>query len=361
MKFGLIGAGAIGALRAAALAKSADCRLTGVYDADDARARAIAGGAACHATVNGLFDAADVDAVIISTPPQFHESLAISAMKAGKHVLVEKPMAATAEACQRMIEAAETHQRALTVGFNHRYFEAVKFVRDAVRSGSLGKLSHVKGFAGHTGLSEFKASWMYDPAVMGGGALADNGVHLLDLCRYVMGRDAREVYGHATDHVWGLGAAEDNAFALLRSDDGVTASLHASWSEWKGYSFHVEAYGSHGMARAYYAPMMATLIELGEPGGARTVTRRFYLDNLIREKVRGWQSTVIRTFLEEFSDFAAAATGAQGSGRIAGGLDGLRSVEIAKAVYASGRAGQAVSLPEHAALRQADAQRFARV
>lgn len=344
MKFGLIGAGAIGALRASALARSADCRLVGVHDADGARARAVAGGAACYPSARSLLEAPDVDAVIISTPPQSHETLAVSAMQAGKHVLVEKPMAASPEACRRMIEAAEANRRTLTVGFNHRYFEALKFVRDAVRSGSLGKISHVKAFTGHTGLSEFKAPWMYDPAIMGGGALTDNGVHVLDLCRYVMGSDPREVFGHATDHVWGLGAAEDNAFALLRSDDGVVASVHASWSEWKGYRFHVEAYGSHGMARAYYAPMMATRIELSEPGGSRAVTRRFYLDNLVREKLRGWQSTVIRSFLEEFSDFAAIAAGGLGSGRIASGFDGLRSVEIAKAVYASGRGGQAVSL-----------------
>lgn len=345
MKFGLIGAGAIGAIRAAALAKSTDCRLVGVHDADEGRARAVARGAVCHPSVEALLDASNIEAVIISTPPHLHEDLTIRALQAGKHVLVEKPMAPTAEACRRMLDAAEVHRRTLTVGFNHRYFEALKFVRDTVQSGILGRLSHVKGFAGHTGLSEFKAHWMYDPTTMGGGALADNGVHVLDLCRYVMGSDPRQVYGHATDHVWGLGAAEDNAFALLRSDEGVVASLHASWSEWKGYRFHVEAYGSHGMVRAYYAPMMATLIELSEPGSARTVTRRFYLDTLIREKLRGWQSTVIRSFLEEFSDFAALGSGGKGSGRIATALDGLRSVEIAKAVYSSGRTGQAVSLP----------------
>jgi predicted dehydrogenase len=343
MKFGLIGAGAIGAIRAAALQRSTDCSLTAVQDLEEARARAAAPGAAVFTTPEALIDSPDVEAVVISTPPQFHEALATAAVRAGKHVLIEKPMAPTAEACERMIAAARDAGRLLTVGFNHRYFAAVKLVRDLVTSGELGRLSHVKAFTGHTGLAEFKAPWMYDPAVMGGGALADNGVHMLDLCRYVMG-DFTEVYGHATHRVWEL-PAEDNAFALFRNAEGALGSLHASWSEWKGYRFHIEAYGERGMARAYYAPMMATVIRLDRPGGARRVERRFYPEAIVREKLKGWQSTVIAAFLEEFSDFAAAARGEAGSGRLARGEDGLRAVQIAQAVYASGREGRAHTLP----------------
>lgn len=344
MRFGLIGAGSVGAIRAAALQASKDCELVAVCDLDLQRARRIAPTALTFSSPEALLERPELDAVVISTPPQFHETFAIAAMEAGKHVLVEKPMAESVVACNRMIEVAKRTGRLLTVGFNHRYFDAVKLVRDMVHSGALGRLSHVKGYTGHTGLSEFKAAWMYDPAIMGGGALADNGVHMLDMCRYIMG-DFQEIFGYATDRVWGLGAAEDNAFALFRSPNGVVGSLHASWSEWKGYRFHIDAYCDKGIARAYYAPMMATVIRLDKPGGVTKVERRFYPKNIIRERLFGWQSTVVHTFLQEFSDFAAAANGRTGSGRLAISLDGLRSVEIAKAVYASGRRGQAVTLP----------------
>lgn len=347
MKFALIGTGGIGAIRAAALKASKTCDLVAVSDLDEPRARALAPQARFHATQEALFDDPAVEAVVLSTPPQFHEALAVAALDAGKHVLVEKPMAPTLEACQRMVEAADRNGRLLTVGFNHRYFDAVKRVREAISSGAIGTLTHVKGFTGHTGLSEFKAGWMYDPSVMGGGALADNGVHMLDLCRYLMG-DVAEVYGHASNSVWNLGAAEDNAFALMRSDAGVVGSLHASWSEWKGYRFHIEAYGDRGMARAYYAPMMSTVIQLDQPGGKGRTERNFYLGAIVRERLSGWQSTVIRTFVEEFADFVAAAEGRPGSGRLATGFDGLRAVEMGKAVYASGPSGRAVTLSPRA-------------
>ena len=346
MKFGLIGAGSIGAIRAAALAKSALTELVAIHDLDAARAAACAPGAKFAVTPEALIDDPNVEAIIISTPPQFHEALAVAAMRAGKHVLVEKPMAATPEACERMIAVAKETGRLLTVGFNHRYFPAVKLVRDTVASGKIGKLSHMKGFTGHMGLQEFKAPWMYDPQIMGGGALADNGVHMLDMCRYVMG-DFSEVFGYATDHVWNLGAAEDNAFALFRNAKGVTGSLHASWSEWKGYRFHIEAYGDKGMVRAYYAPMMATVITMDKPGGQREIKRLFYPELILREKLKGWQSTVIDTFLEEFAEFVAAA-GGKTPDRLAMGFDGLRSVQVAKAVYESGKAGKAITLPPRA-------------
>lgn len=343
MKFGLIGAGAIGALRAEALRRTRSTSLIAISDLDESRARAAAPGARYHAAGDSVIGDPEVEAVVISTPPQFHEPLAVQALRAGKHVLVEKPMAATVDSCRRMVDAAQESGRLLTVGFNHRYFPALKVVRDAVRSGEIGKLTHVRAYAGHMGLQEFKAPWMYDAQIMGGGALMDNGIHILDLCRYIMG-DFREVFGHTLNDTWNLGGAEDNAMALFRSDAGVVCSLHASWTEWKGYRFHIEAYGDRGMARAYYAPLMATVITMDRPGGERTIKRNFYPRNIVREKLRGWQSTTIQALGEELEDFVAVAQGGEGTGRIATGLDGLRAIEVGKAVYASGKAGKALTL-----------------
>lgn len=343
MKFGLIGAGSIGAVRALALHKARGCSLAAIHDLDERRAREIAPGAEFHASAQSMIGSPNIGAVILSTPPQFHEPLALAAFAAGKHVLVEKPMAATVDACQRMARAAANAKLLLSVGYNHRYFEALKLVRDTVQSGELGKLSHVRAYAGHTGLSEFKAPWMYDAAIMGGGALMDNGTHVVDLARYIMG-DVTEVYGHASNRVWNIDGVEDNAVALVRSPDGASGSIEASWAEWKGYRFHVEAYGDHGMARAYYAPMMATIIKLDKPGGKPNVRRHFYPRAVLREKVRGWQSTVIQTFVEELEDFAAVASGRPGSGRMAIALDGIRAIQVAAAVYSSSRSGQRVAL-----------------
>jgi predicted dehydrogenase len=343
MRFGLIGAGSIGKIRADALAKSPLCELVAVSDLDEARARAAAPNAKFYANAEDLIAAADVDAVIISTPPPLHEPLAAAAASAGKHALVEKPMAATPDACERMIAAARKAGTLLTVGYNHRYFDALKLVRDVVANGDIGTLSHVRAYTGHSGLAEFKAPWMYDKQVMGGGAFMDNGTHVIDLTRYIMG-DPAEVMGFATHKVWGLGV-EDEAIALLRTAEGVTASIEASWHEWRGYRFHIEAYGDRGMARAYYAPMMATVIRLDKPGGAKSVERHFYPKAILREKLKGWQSTVIQTFVEELADFVAAANGKPHSGRLAVATDGLRAVQIAHATYTSEESRDCLRLP----------------
>lgn len=347
MRFGLIGAGAIGAVRAAALTELRGGALAGVHDLDEARARGLARGTRYFPTAGAMIESGDIDAVVLSTPPSTHHDLALAAFAAGKHVLVEKPMAPSVDECRSMIAAAAKAGRFLAVGYNHRYFKALKRVRDVVESGSLGRLTHVRGYAGHTGLSEFKSAWMYDRAAMGGGALMDNGTHVVDLVRYI-GGDFTQVYGHHANHVWKLDGVEDNATALLRSDLGVLASVEASWSEWKGYRFYVEAYGTHGMARAYYAPMMALVVTLDEPGGKAKVERNFYPGDIIREKLKGWQCTVIDAFREEFGDFIAAARAGAVSGgeRIATGFDGLRAVETAHAVYLSGKQGCAVMLSQ---------------
>jgi predicted dehydrogenase len=345
VRFGLIGAGAFGALRAAAVHKCSTNTLTAVFDQAQDAARSVAGKhAKVFASPESLMDADDVDAVIISTPPQFHEPLTVAAANRGKHVIVEKPMAPSVEACRRMVQAATEAKKLLTIGFNHRYFPALKMLRDTVRSGELGELSHVRAFAGHNGLANFRAPWFYDPEIQGGGALTDNGIHVLDLCRYVMG-DFREIYGQICNSVWELGDAEDNAFGLFRNDDGVVCSLHASWTEWKGYRFHVEAYGNRGMARAYYAPMQFMKIIVGKPGGPPKKTTRYYPEAIFREKLKGWQTTTIAALQEEMDDFATLASGnTRDKGRLATGHDGVRSMEVVKAAYASGKAGVSIKL-----------------
>ena len=117
-------------------------------------------------------------------------------------------------------------------------------------------------------LTEFHAPWEYDKNVVGGGALMDIGIHMIDLTRYTLG-DVSQVFGMATNNVWNLGESEDNGFALMQSSEGKMATLHATWSEWKGYRFQIEAHGNKGMVRAQYGPMTSMVIYADEPGGKR--------------------------------------------------------------------------------------------
>jgi predicted dehydrogenase len=348
MQFGLIGAGCIGQLRAQALAKVPGAKLVAIVDVDQERAVQAAGSARARVCkdVAELLGSDQVEAVIVSTPPQFHEEAALAALAAGKHVLCEKPLSNSLDACRRMLKAAQKSGKTLATGFNHRYFPAIRFLKQTLADGCIGKLDHIRAFAGHEGLSQFRAPWEYNKAVIGGGALMDVGIHVIDLTAYILG-DVREVFGIASNEVWHL-PSEDNGFALLRSASGTVATLHATWSEWKGYRFYVEAYGDKGMVRAYYAPMMNLLIQ--KPTARSKPRRRFlfYPMNALREKLFGWQSTVIETFQQELTDFISLSRGGE-PGRIADGYAGLRAVEIANAVYRSSVEKQQITLSVHSA------------
>jgi len=343
MRFGLIGLGAAGQLRKAALARASGCVLAAVFDADRARTENVSPNVVVFPSAEALLKSDSCQAVIISTPPNSHEHLTVTALENGKHVLVEKPMADSVEACRRMLEGSRRAGRVLAVGFNHRYFAAIKVVRDAISSGTIGKLSYIRAYAGHTGLSEFGAPWMYARNVIGGGTLMDNGIHVLDLVCHLMG-GVDHVCGTTSSRIWHLDV-EDNAFVLLSNKAGVVAHLHTSWSEWKGYRFFIEAYGDRGMARGYYAPMSAMLIAMNRPGGSRRVKRELYPFVAVREKLFGWQSTAVRAFAEELQDFVALVQGRRERALIASSEDGLRVLQIANAVYQSTVTADFIALP----------------
>ena len=345
MKFAIIGAGAIARLRKTAIDAMEGSDVTGVLDLDPARAKDLAGTARVYGAQDDVLSDDRVEAVIICTPPDTHEDIAVAALKAGRHVIVEKPMAPSAAACKRMIAAARAADRVLTVGFNHRYFPAVKELRASIAAGRLGELSHVRGYTGHAGLAEFKAEWMYSKDVMGGGALYDNGIHMIDLVHHLMG-PVGDVYGLTQDRTWQLDRVEDNGMALLRGRSGTVGSIGASWTEWKGYHFYVEAYGTKGMARAYYAPMYFMETTMDRPGGLRRKRRNFYVPLIFAEKFKGWQSTAVQTLIEEITDFVALCAGRKAAGPIATAEDGFTAIAIAQAVYASAASGQRVALEE---------------
>jgi predicted dehydrogenase len=336
LKFGLVGAGCIGEIRTRALKQVEGCILSAIADPDQQRARVLAPSKETRLCKNyrELLATAEVESIIVATPPHLHEEIVISALENGKHVICEKPLANTVEACRRMVELARKTGKTLAVGFNHRYFPAIQVVKRTLDSGVIGELDHIRAFAGHQGLSQFRNPWEYDQKVVGGGALMDVGIHMIDLIRYLLG-DVEEVFGVATNRVWQMDNSEDNGFALMRSPRGKHAALHATWTEWKGYRFHIQAYGDKGMALAYYAPMMNMIILLDGQHRRRSRKFHFYPMNILREKFRGWQYTAMIAFQQEFIDFLRLVEGKNGI--IAEGFDGFRAVEIANAIYLSSR------------------------
>ena len=345
MKLGVIGAGTIGQLRAQSIKTNSDTELIGVADPALASAEKAVAGSAGRAVSDwrALLDLPGLDAVIVSSPIQFHEEAVLAAFTAGKHVLCEKPLAGTVEACRRMVEASRRASKVLATGFNHRYYPSIKFLKKVVDEGQIGTIDHLRIFGGHDGLHNFRADWQYKAPVSGGGAMMDVGIHMTDLARYVMG-DISEVYGIASNRVWQVQGSEDNALAIFKSPSGVPAVYHATWTEWKGYRFFVEVYGTRGMVRGYYAPMQNLLVVQEKPGAPRRKVRKFYPEIMIREKLKSWTSTALLSFEEELADFLRMTRREASS--LADGVAGFRAVEIAHAVYESNKSGNPVRLSE---------------
>ncbi len=186
----------------------------------------------------------DVDVVIVATTNDALTPIAVAAVEAGKHVLVEKPAARTVEEIDRLLAAARAHDRRVRVGFNHRYHPALLAARAAVDAGALGPLMFIRGRYGHGGRVGYEREWRADPAKSGGGELIDQGVHLIDLAALVPGPASPDVRGTAATYFWDM-PVDDNAFLLLERPAGQVAFLHVSCTEWKNL-FSLEIYGRDG-------------------------------------------------------------------------------------------------------------------
>jgi predicted dehydrogenase len=241
IRYGIIGAGLVGRKRAACLKPR---QLVAVHDVDAAAARALAqDGVTVADEASAIFAHPSIDAVIIATRHDALAALALRAMRAGKHVLVEKPAARNATELAPLLEAEADCGVRVRVGYNHRYHPALTKAREIVRAGELGPLLCVRGRYGHGGRVGYEKEWRARKDISGGGELIDQGVHLIDLARWFLG-DFTQVRGSVPTLFWKM-AVEDNAFLELHTATGAVAWLHASCCEWKNL-FSLEIYGRDG-------------------------------------------------------------------------------------------------------------------
>ena len=243
MNVALIGCGEVGQKRARHLGTA---RLVHCVDIDAQRAAQLTllgHGCACGSDWREPLARADVDAVILATPPDAQAQIVYAAIAAGKHVLVEKPAARHVAELAGIPQFAAERNIRVRVGFNHRYHRAFRQARRLVDSGALGPLLYLRARYGHGGRPGYANEWRAQPQRAGGGELIDQGVHLIDLARWFLG-DFVEVDGFAHTYFWDM-PVEDNGFMLLKTAARQVAFLHASCTEWKN-TFCWELIGRDG-------------------------------------------------------------------------------------------------------------------
>ena len=153
-------------------------------------------------------------------------------------MFIEKPGARRASELDPVAVAAAKSGVVVRVGFNHRFHRSFQKARTICESGLLSELLFVRGRYGHGGRLGYEKEWRAVPELSGGGQAIDQGMHLLDLARWFLG-DLHLLGGTGPTYFWNM-PVEDNAFFLLQTAAGQTASLHASWTEWKNlFSFEI--------------------------------------------------------------------------------------------------------------------------
>jgi predicted dehydrogenase len=238
MKVGVVGCGLIGGKRAAAL--SGDDRLVATFDLVPARAKALA--SKYEAEVAGSLDelVAKSDVVVVSATNDQLVPLSLVAVRAGKHVVVEKPAGRSAAEIEPLAKAAADKGVVVKVGYNHRFHPAAQKARAILDAGDCGDVIFIRGRYGHGGRVGYDREWRADPEKAGGGELIDQGVHLIDLSRWFLGGEFVDVAGRVETYFWKM-PVDDNAFLTLGTAKKQVAHLQVSCTEWKNM-FSLEIY-----------------------------------------------------------------------------------------------------------------------
>lgn len=244
LNFGLIGTGGIAQTYAQAFQTTEFCQLIAVADVRKESADAFAEpfGAKSFDDYKALAESVDIDAVIISTPPNAHPEIAIYFMKRGVHVLCEKPLCLSVEEAKEMIACAEISNVKFTMASKFRYVEDVVKAKSLIASGVLGEVTQFEN--AFTAKVDMSRRWNSQKEISGGGVLIDNGTHSVDIIRYFLGA-IEEVLAVEAGNTHNL-SVDENVKLLAKTKTGVTASVDLTWGINKELPNFISLYGTQG-------------------------------------------------------------------------------------------------------------------
>lgn len=319
-KMGVVGAGGVGGIHAAILAKDSRVKLQSFFDVEAARAQAMASRFGGHATRSLEELLKECDAVFVCTPNTTHEQVAMSVLEAGKHVFCEKPFALNLDSATRLRDRAVRSGVIYQVGHNRRFAPVYKVLKQAIDTNELRPLSvHAKMNRGEL----VNPPWVWN-ASLTGGFLYETPVHMFDLMTFLFGKvEWVQVAARSHEH----GELDDFSI-LLSFQSGLQATMktyaHASWH------FPFERFEVYGMHSTYETFEMER-ISFTKGLESKTTTYDFSLASM-HEK---WG------YVEEDRLFVDALEGKSPAPVTAD--DGYNVVELIEACYQSAREGTRVS------------------
>jgi predicted dehydrogenase len=326
IRFAVLGCGRMGARRIKTIQENQDSELVCVSDTVETLGRKLANEAGCE-YLEDFRQAAtrhDVDVVIVSLPNKFHYEATVLALRKGKHVFCEKPMARNPQEACEMVKNAKENGRYIKVGSNLRYFPNVMKAKELVERKTLGELLFIRGWIGHYGKNKL-GTWFLDADMAGGGTFLDNGCHILDLTRWFMG-EVSECMGLVTTAYWPIAPLDDVGLGIFKFPDGKLAFIQSSWVDFAEYMY-MEIYGREGFLRIDNRLPSCQLTQ-GTKEGLREVSDFSLFPS--------------QSYKLELEDFIQAIR--HGRQPLASGYDGMRAVQMAFGVYESSKFGRKIDL-----------------
>lgn len=232
LRIGIAGYGIVGKRRREFADQRDDMQTVAVCDRYFDGSGTLEDGVRHHAHYSELLKE-DLDALFVCISNDMASEVTCAGLDCGLHVFCEKPPGRDLDDVAAVIEAEKRNPGLkLKYGFNHRYHDSVRQALDLINGGELGRVVNLKGVYGKSQLVTFgQTSWRTERKLAGGGVLLDQGIHMVDLIR-LFGGEFTEVHSFISNDFWGHDV-EDNAYALMRSEEGVVAMLHSSATQWR--------------------------------------------------------------------------------------------------------------------------------
>jgi UDP-N-acetyl-2-amino-2-deoxyglucuronate dehydrogenase len=355
IKTAVIGVGKVTHLHAKALRNMADSEFAAVYSRDLSKAQMFAEqyGLKPYDDIQEMIHASQIDVVTVCTPHPAHKDAALQAIQAGSHVLVEKPLAATLEDCDAMIDAAGKKKVLLGTISQRRYYEPALRVKRAIEDGKIGRpvLATVTMLGWRDEAYYHSDPWRGKWREEGGGVLVNQAPHQLDLLQWYMG-PIDELFGYWENLNHPYVEVEDSAIAVLKFKNGAIGNIVVSNSQNPALFGQVHVHGENGASVGVQTDSGAMFIA-GMSGVAEPPYNDLWTVRGEEAMVEKWKREDADFFekidptwffhQKQFEDFIRAV--ATGRKPFIDGAEGRKTVESFTAVYRSTRDKKPVKFP----------------
>ena len=274
IKVGILGCGKIAQVRhIPEYDENPCCELVGFFNPTRSRAEDMAAkyGGKVYDTADELLADPEIDAVSVCAANNAHAELSIKALKAGKHVLCEKPMAISLADCEEMVRVAKEQGKRLMIGQNQRLTNAHQLAKKMIADGEIGKVITFRTTFGHGGpetwsITPGKNTWFFDKTKAAMGAMADLGIHKTDLIQFLLGENVVRTTAKLTTldkrgADGNLIGVDDNAICIYEMADGTIGTMTASWTYYAAEDNSTVLYGTRGEMRIYDDPAHSIVVK----------------------------------------------------------------------------------------------------